>query len=632
MQGKEIEQKFKQRLAAEFTRHGLQMGNHCRFLPMLSKPAFAGVTSLIDIYLDGIGWSGGNTTMEAIGANRPILTLPGDFMRGRHTSAFLQIMGMNEWIAADKSDYISKAILLGKDPELRRSVSEQVRKRKHLLYRDPEPVRAFESFLAEAVEAFEPKVSTGENALKPTAVSNVEANDDGDPAKTLWQKGVEYQKSKQFNLAAKAFRESLELRNPRYAAADSGPMRTLTQVPDCERGRTELNGLSYPTIEPVADSRPRPFWSVVIPVYNRDLFLLQCLASVLDQWEGDDDMEIIIIDNGSEPALEELAGSIGKGIVKYHYHPETLPLQRNWNSAVNASRGHWIHVLHDDDYVLPGFYAKLKRDLENAPDTIGAAFTAYENIDANDRVIFRNRIHGTQRGIAKDWIETIGVSCPLNPPAVVIRREAYERLGGYSDEILYTTDWEMFLRLVSFYEWWYEPEMLVHYRQHPFNVTAEQNRAGTQGESYWRALEMAEKYLPVTVRDRIIEKSRRHWFKWCLERLRLPMLAGNHEGALHLVYQMVRIDSSPDSLRDLFDWLGSSFAMPLWPAIISVCNQLPESFQVQQFEYPASLFDWLRLDSASKTRLAIAQAMLESQVDAPLIQFEFTPDLNRQAD
>jgi predicted O-linked N-acetylglucosamine transferase (SPINDLY family)/glycosyltransferase involved in cell wall biosynthesis len=605
--GGSVERQFSARMTAAFAAHGLDMDDHCHILEPMSKPVFAAMTAQADIFLDSIGWSGCNSAMEAIGADRPILTLPGRFMRARHCKSFLEIMGLDDWIAGDKEEFLDMAIRLGQSKDLREELSRRVRKRKARLYRDPEPVRGLETLLEEAVRDYRPpEIARTTTEAATTAL----AGDSADEHETLWREGVRLQGEGRLEQAAGAFAESLALSNPSYAAAESATAPALEPGFNDDPAEIELSGIRYPKIDAVSGDEPRPFWSVVIPVYNRDQFLLECLASVLAHWTGPDDMEIIVIDNGSEPSLEETVAMIGRGIVKYHRHPETIPLQANWNSAVRACRGRWIHLLHDDDYVLTGFYPALRAGLENCPDTVGAAFTAYENINERNEVIFRNRVFGSQRGIAGGWIDTIGVCNVLNPPAVVISREAYERVGGYSEDILYTTDWELYLRLVSFYDWWYEPEVLVHYRQHAMNVTTEQNRAGAQGEAFWQAIDMARNYLPLESRYRIVPRSRRYYFNWALERLRLPMLAGNAAGAMQLLREMIRIDRSDASLSDLFDWLGTTFAAPLWPAFTAAYRTLPGELRAHEVDGEGEFFDWLRLDQARETRRALADELL----------------------
>jgi predicted O-linked N-acetylglucosamine transferase (SPINDLY family)/glycosyltransferase involved in cell wall biosynthesis len=623
LHGGVVEECFRERMKAAFAAAGLDADKHCFFMGSLPKPVFAAMSTLVDVFLDSIGWSGCNSSMEAIAADRPILTLPGEFMRGQHTKAFLEIMGLDQWIAADKDEYIDMAVRLGQDPDLRRSLSTQVRKRKHRLYRDPAPVRALEEFLVKEVSKRRLDVRAAPGAEQPEDRGEIGAPAPSDEAETHWVRGIELQRSGELQQSAAAFRRSLELNNPVYAAWEDCPQRQPDQSADTGDARVELNGLNYPAIPPVAEPRGRPFWSVVIPVYNRDQFLLECLASVLAQFPGEQDMEIIVIDNGSDPPLEKLVESIGKGIVRYHRHAKTVPLQQNWNSAISASRGYWVHLLHDDDYVLPGFYRRLQDGLADAPATVGAAFTGYENIREDGAVVFRNRPMGDQRGIADGWIEKIGVANVLNPPAVVVRRDSYERIGGYSDEILYTTDWELYLRLVSFSDWWYEPAILVHYRQHGFNVTTEQNRAGAQGEAFWRAIEMAEQYLPEAVRARISANARRYYFAWCLQRLRLPLQAGNSAGALRLLREMFRLDQTEESMTDAFDWLATTFAAPLWDPLLKLYRNPPADLRPQPWDDPGTFFDWLRSASAQATRQELAGAVAEMTLPDVSDRFQF---------
>ena len=105
-----------------------------------------------DIYLDSIGWSGCNSTFEAIAHDLPIVTLPGELMRGRHSSAILTMMGMAETIASPIDEYIELAVHLGLDSEWRKQISEKIAANKHLVYRDKTCITALEYFFEKVVE------------------------------------------------------------------------------------------------------------------------------------------------------------------------------------------------------------------------------------------------------------------------------------------------------------------------------------------------------------------------------------------------------------------------------------------------------------------------------------------------
>ncbi|MBN3909474.1 MAG: tetratricopeptide repeat protein [Nostoc sp. NMS1] len=147
----DITEVFRQRLNHAFAALGLDYENHCLFLSSMNESKFAGTTALADVFLDSIGWSGCNSTLESIAHNIPVVTLPGELMRGRHSLAILKMMGIEETIASRKGEYIQIAIRLGKDAAYRQYISRQVAENKHKLYGDLKPVRALEDFILQLV-------------------------------------------------------------------------------------------------------------------------------------------------------------------------------------------------------------------------------------------------------------------------------------------------------------------------------------------------------------------------------------------------------------------------------------------------------------------------------------------------
>ncbi len=138
---------FSNRMEAAFARYGLSSLDHVVFVPPLNGTGYAAMNAATDVFLDSIGWSGGNTTFESLPFNKPIVTLPGEFMRGRHAAAILRMMGIEETIAADKQGYIDSAVRLGNDRGWYRAVSSRIADNKHLVYGDVSCVRALETFL-----------------------------------------------------------------------------------------------------------------------------------------------------------------------------------------------------------------------------------------------------------------------------------------------------------------------------------------------------------------------------------------------------------------------------------------------------------------------------------------------------
>jgi predicted O-linked N-acetylglucosamine transferase (SPINDLY family)/MoaA/NifB/PqqE/SkfB family radical SAM enzyme len=146
-----VTQAFRQRLSAAFVTAGLDPARHLVFTPQVPQEQFAALLRAGDVYLDSIGWSGGNTTLEAVACDLPVVTLPTELMRGRHTLAILARMGLEAGVARTPQAYVDLAAALA-EPDRRASVRAEVAARKSRLYRDAAAVRALEAFLIQAVD------------------------------------------------------------------------------------------------------------------------------------------------------------------------------------------------------------------------------------------------------------------------------------------------------------------------------------------------------------------------------------------------------------------------------------------------------------------------------------------------
>jgi protein O-GlcNAc transferase len=146
-----VTEQFRRRINKSFNKFGLRADNYAIFLPRLDAREYNAINSLTDIYLDSIGWSGCNSTFEAIAHNLPIVTLPGELMRSRHSSAMLTMMGVTETIASLLDDYIALSIRLGADLEWRKQISNKIAANKHRVYRDKACINALEDFLERIV-------------------------------------------------------------------------------------------------------------------------------------------------------------------------------------------------------------------------------------------------------------------------------------------------------------------------------------------------------------------------------------------------------------------------------------------------------------------------------------------------
>lgn len=136
------------RIALFKARMQKRMRNYDRvvFLPRMQLPEFLQTLHLSEVLLDSFHFCGGNTSFDSFAAEAPVITLPGEFMRGRQTMGLYTRMGFTDLVAADKAEYVEKAMRVATEPDYRHAVRQELVARVPQIYEDPGMVRALEEF------------------------------------------------------------------------------------------------------------------------------------------------------------------------------------------------------------------------------------------------------------------------------------------------------------------------------------------------------------------------------------------------------------------------------------------------------------------------------------------------------
>ena len=160
--------------------------------------------------------------------------------------------------------------------------------------------------------------------------------------------------------------------------------------------------------------------SVVVPHYNRTDWLKAAVESVLAQ--SLDDFELIIVDDGSDEEAPGLDSSRDKRIRYVRQAHRGVSVARN--HGMSLATGKYIAFLDSDDVFLP---EKLQVQVEHmdANPEIVLSHTSYQRMDAAGDDL-ENIASGTFAGRVYPRIVTY---CPIATPTVMLRRDAFERLG-----------------------------------------------------------------------------------------------------------------------------------------------------------------------------------------------------------
>ncbi len=144
---------LQRRLDRSFSAASLTAKDYCVLLPAVERFTYWNLSLLGDVFLDSIGWSGGVSTFEAIACRLPVVTLPGEFMRGRQSYAILTELGVTDTIAKSAAEYVQIAVQLGTDRRWRDNIVHRMAANYSLVYSDIRCVRALEDFYARTVHA-----------------------------------------------------------------------------------------------------------------------------------------------------------------------------------------------------------------------------------------------------------------------------------------------------------------------------------------------------------------------------------------------------------------------------------------------------------------------------------------------
>ena len=112
------------------------------------------------------------------------------------------------------------------------------------------------------------------------------------------------------------------------------------------------------------------FFSLVLPVYNREHLLPRCLASLFSQDFGD--FEVVAVDDGSTDSSLAILKAVREPRLRILTHEKNRGVGPARNTAIAAAQGGWIIPVDSDDELVPGALARMHRLAFEAPDTIHA--------------------------------------------------------------------------------------------------------------------------------------------------------------------------------------------------------------------------------------------------------------------
>ena len=195
-----------------------------------------------------------------------------------------------------------------------------------------------------------------------------------------------------------------------------------------------------------------PEISVIIPTHNRASMVIEAVESVLAQEMVD--FELIVIDDGSSDDTEDKLGVFNSRLS--YYRQENAGVAAARNRGLEISKAPLISFLDSDDLWLP---KKLRTQHQFMLDHPEVWICQTEEIWLRKgRRVNPKRHH---QKVSGDIFQRSLDLCLVSPSAVMLRRELFEKVGNFDEELLAAEDYDLWLRVAVDYRVALLPDPLV---------------------------------------------------------------------------------------------------------------------------------------------------------------------------
>lgn len=240
--------------------------------------------------------------------------------------------------------------------------------------------------------------------------------------------------------------------------------------------------------------------SIVIPTYNHQDYIRECLQSVIAQTFKD--WQAIIIDDGSTDDTNKIAREYAESDSRFQLITQANRglkyLGENYNKALGACSGKWISVLEGDDYWHPEKLSCFLKHVENT-DAVMAWGTAY-TVDSTSKTtgkfprkkFLKNANNRPVGAFLGDYL----LSSFIPSPSLMFRADSLHEAGGFSQpENMTVVDYPTVLAISLKGEFRFLEVPLVYYRIHSSQATSsggvEADSAALYAEAFFSNLPKA---------------------------------------------------------------------------------------------------------------------------------------------
>ena len=205
-----------------------------------------------------------------------------------------------------------------------------------------------------------------------------------------------------------------------------------------------------------------PFFSVIIPVYNKEKYVQAAVKSVLNQTFTD--FELIIVNDCSTDNSRKEVSKIISEQIKIIEHHENKGLSASRNTGIKNATGNFIAFLDADDEWKPDFLATIKSLISTFPEAQLFA-TNYEELYADGiKVIHNQKLSKLGNDFLVDDFFELNLGKPIYfPGSLCVKKTVFDEIGYFDEKITYSEDVDFNIRTNLKFKLAYSTKALVTY-------------------------------------------------------------------------------------------------------------------------------------------------------------------------
>jgi glycosyltransferase involved in cell wall biosynthesis len=205
----------------------------------------------------------------------------------------------------------------------------------------------------------------------------------------------------------------------------------------------------------------RPFFSVIIPAYNRASILPETIESI--QKQSFDSWEIIVVDDGSKDNTEEVVRGILSQDSRINYvYQENAERSAARNNGAKNARGRYLFFLDSDDAFEPNHMQEVYSLLQSEEFPVGMVFSNLLYLKENG--IEKPDIADMEKGQGFDYV----LRHPITPSRVCVHRDVFN-IFQFDPQIVIVEDQALWICIATRFPVFHQKEYTVRYRIHDGN-------------------------------------------------------------------------------------------------------------------------------------------------------------------